>query len=129
MELRLSERGELRHHVVARLGRVGDVGREEVGSLTALADRRQVWRAEVRAAGAEICMARSAPGACEDRRAGDRLLVVGEPCRCAHVGTACTTSLASASFAVAPLYVSTPIEMTTSTAAIRATGRRSNRLS
>src|SRR5213075_2402844 len=76
MQLRLSERGELRHHVVAGLGRVGDVGREEVGPLPALADRRQVRRAEVRAAGAEIRVARGATRAREHGRAGDRLLVV-----------------------------------------------------
>src|SRR5207245_10330347 len=45
-------------------------------------------------------------------------------CRGAQTGTACTTSLASDSLAVAPLYVSTPIESTTRIAATIATGRR-----
>src|SRR5947207_15717118 len=53
MQLRLPERGELRHHVVPRLRRVGHVSREEVGALAALADCREVGRPEVRAAGAE----------------------------------------------------------------------------
>src|ERR671936_775791 len=38
-------------------------------------------------------------------------LLSWKPSRAAHVGTASTTSLASAPFAVAPLYVSTPIEI------------------
>src|SRR5262245_37299485 len=53
VQLRLPERCELRHHVVAGLGRVRDVGREEIRPLPALADRREVRRTEVRAAGAE----------------------------------------------------------------------------
>src|SRR2546423_14540513 len=79
VQLRLPERRELRHHVVARLGRVGDVVREEVGPLPALADRREVGGAEVRAARAEIGVTGGAPGGRENRRAGDRLLVVCEP--------------------------------------------------
>src|SRR4051812_23890238 len=47
-----------------------------------------------------------------------------KPCRCDQTGTACVTSLASDSFATAPLYVSTPIERTTRIAATIATGRR-----
>src|SRR6478672_1504960 len=78
MQLHVSERRELRHHVVAGLRRVGDVRREKLRSLAALADRREVGRAEVRATGAEIRVAGGAAGAGEDRRACDRVLVVSE---------------------------------------------------
>ena len=46
-----------------------------------------------------------------------------------HDGTSAITSDASASFAVAPFHVSTPIERTVSTAATIATGRRDGRRS
>src|SRR5438128_11164446 len=43
-------------------------------------------------------------------------LLFWNACRCAHTGTAWTTSLARDSFATAPLYVSTPMETTTTIA-------------
>ena len=51
------------------------------------------------------------------------------PCVFAHFGTNWTLSAPSDSFAIAPFQVSTPIEITTSTAATIATGRRSSRRS
>src|SRR5919202_6000570 len=53
-------------------------------------------------------------------------LLPAKPCFFAQPGTAALTSLGSDSRAVAPLYVSTPIESATSTAATIATGRRSS---
>ena len=47
-----------------------------------------------------------------------------KPCCFAHSGTSPTVSEPSASFAVAPFQVRTPIEMTTRMAATKATGRR-----
>src|SRR6266540_5135968 len=51
-QLVLSERAELRHHVVAELRRVGDVVGEALNALSVLSDRREVGRSEIRAAGA-----------------------------------------------------------------------------
>src|SRR4051794_771928 len=78
MQLLLSERAELRHHVVAELRRVRNVLGEEVRSLTVLSDRRQVRCAEIGAAGAEVGVARSAPGARKDLGPGDGFRIVGE---------------------------------------------------
>src|SRR5262245_22054043 len=78
MQLRLPEGCELGHHVVPGLRRVGHVAREEVRSLPALADRREVGRAEVRAPGAEVGVARGTARAREHGRTGNRVLVVGE---------------------------------------------------
>src|SRR5207237_832997 len=77
-QLRLAERRELRHHVVAELRRVRDVGREELRALSGLADRAQVGRTEVRAPGAEVRVTRRAAGARKGLRPGDRLSVVRE---------------------------------------------------
>ena len=90
---------------------------------------REVGRAEVRAAGAEVRVAVQAAGLGEELRAGDRLRVVREALLLRPARDEASTSLASASFAVAPLYVSTPIERTMSAAATIATGRRSSRRS
>src|SRR3954467_3801567 len=78
VELLVAERPELRHHVVAELRRVLDVGREALDAAPALADRREIRCAEVRAAGTEIGVAGSAARTGEDGRAGDCLLVVLE---------------------------------------------------
>src|SRR5262245_44861924 len=78
MQLDVSERGELGHHVVPGFRRVRDVRGEELRPLTALSDRGEVRGAEVRAARAEIRVTRGAAGAREDGRAGDGVLVVGE---------------------------------------------------
>src|SRR4249919_2758348 len=78
LQLLLSERGELRHHVVAELRRVCNVFGEEVRPLTALCDRRQVGCAEVGAAGAEVGVAGSAAGARKDLGPGDGVWIVGE---------------------------------------------------
>src|SRR3954465_6765503 len=78
MELLVAERPELRHHVVAELRRVLDVGREALDAAPALADRREIRCAEVGAASAEIGVAGSAARTGEDGRAGDCLLVVLE---------------------------------------------------
>src|SRR5438309_1287897 len=75
--LRATEVPELRHDVVAELARVGDVAREELRPLSDLADRRQVRRAEVRGAGAEVGVARGAARLREELRAGHGLRV---PC-------------------------------------------------
>src|SRR6476660_8088460 len=56
-------------------------------------------------------------------------LLFWKPCFFAQPGTAALTSLGSDSRAVAPLYVSTPIESATRTAATTATGRRRRRRS
>ena len=85
---------------------------------------RQLRRPEVVAAVPVVGVAVQAAGDREELRARDRLRVVREALLCAHVGTCARSSEPSASFAVAPLYVRTPIEMTTSIAAISATGRR-----
>src|SRR5437868_5165453 len=74
----VGESGELRHHVVAELGRVRDVRRQPLDPLPLRAFRTQVGRAEVTAARAEICVARSTAGFREHRRAGHRLRVVRE---------------------------------------------------
>src|SRR6476469_5807053 len=78
MQLQLSERGELRHHVVAELRRVCNVFGEEVRPLTALSDRRQVWCAEVGAAGAEVGVAGGTAGSRKDVGPGDGVRIVGE---------------------------------------------------
>src|SRR3954471_5620828 len=75
VELLVAERSELRHHVVAELRRVLDVGGESVDAAPTLADRGQVRCAEIRAARAEIRMAGSAARAGEDGCTRDRLLV------------------------------------------------------
>src|SRR3954452_21532094 len=78
VELLIAESRELRHHVVAGLGRVRDVVGESLHAEAALADGREVRRAEVRAAGPEIRVTCGAAGAGEDDRAGDSVLVVLE---------------------------------------------------
>src|SRR5207244_1813509 len=72
-KLVVAERGELRHHVVALLARIGDVrGVERRGpALRPLG--AQVWRAEVRRADAEVGVTRGTAGGREHLRAGQRL--------------------------------------------------------
>ena len=74
----MRERRELRHYVVAELGRVRHVRGESLDAASALPDRRQVRRTEVRASRPEIGVARRAARAREDRGACDRVLVVLE---------------------------------------------------
>src|SRR6476620_5096581 len=69
---------ELRHHVVAVLGWVADVAHEEVLRAALRPLGAEVWRALVRAAGAQVRMTGRAAGAREDLRTRDRLLVVRE---------------------------------------------------
>src|SRR3954464_5552882 len=78
IQLLLSERAELRHHVVAELRRVCNVLGEEVRSLTVLSDRRQIWCAKIGTAGAEVGVARGATGAREDLGSGDGVRIIGE---------------------------------------------------
>src|SRR3954471_24834924 len=78
VELLVAERSELRHHVVAELRRVLDVGGETLDAAPALADRGQVGCTKMRAARAEIRMAASAARAGEDGCTRARLLVVLE---------------------------------------------------
>src|SRR4051812_24575993 len=78
-QLLIAQRTELRHHVVAELRGVLDVVRETLGAAAGRADGREVRRAEVRRAGAQVGVTRSAAGARERRRAGNGCVVVLEP--------------------------------------------------
>src|SRR6476646_12290263 len=83
----VEERGDLRevlvaevavrdHHVVPVLGRVRDVRLEEVDAAARRADLREVGRAELAGALAQVRVAVQAAGLREQRRAGDRGRVV-----------------------------------------------------
>src|SRR6266545_6666587 len=76
--LEVCERTELRHHGVAELRRVGNVGGEPFDPAASLPDRRKIRCPRVRGPRAEVGMARRASGVREDVRTGDGLLVVLE---------------------------------------------------
>ena len=73
------------------------------------ADRGQVGRAEVRRRRRRVRVAGRAARAREELRAGHRRPAAASPASTQR-GTSAITSEASASFAVAPFHVSTPIE-------------------
>src|SRR4029453_2895163 len=66
---------ELRHHGVAELRRISDVARQLLLRLATGPFVAQIRRALIRAAGAEVRVARGAARAREDLGTGDRLLV------------------------------------------------------
>ena len=120
------ERRERRHRRAGRLAaRVLEVVDLPLDASALRAFGRQVGRAEVLAARAEVDVAVEAARLGEQRRALRRRPGCRRsPAPSAHSGTRPTVSEPSASFAVAPFQVSTPIEMTTRIAATNATGRR-----
>ena len=97
-------------------------------ALALRALRREVGRAGVAAARAEVAVAVEAADLGEQDRAGD--CAFGGRLFCLiQLGTFLMFSLASDSVAVAPFQVSTPIEITTRIDATTATGRRDRRRS